>query len=126
MSASLSLRSRRTRVGTHIPNSYCRTKFCFRPAQPAAYEGASYFSSASSVTSRASKGLHFPDINVQEAQRVTPGQPANPETDIWVFGGSTLFNAEVPDSLTIATLLQAPLNREYPSRFRLRNFGATA
>lgn len=45
-------------------------------------------------------------INILRHQRVTTDQPKKGVRRIWLFGGSTVMGAEVPDNLTIPSFLQ--------------------
>jgi lysophospholipase L1-like esterase len=49
-------------------------------------------------------------IKLQENRRHTVGQPLEPSGRIFILGGSTVFNAHVPDWNTISSLLQRKLN----------------
>jgi lysophospholipase L1-like esterase len=49
-------------------------------------------------------------INLLENRRYTVGQPLEPSGRIFILGGSTVFNAHVPDWNTISSLLQRKLN----------------
>jgi hypothetical protein len=68
-------------------------------------------------------------VNVRpEGFRVTPPQgpwPLVPEHyNIFLFGGSTTFNYGLPDSQTIASVLQNDLRRRYPDQnINIYNFG---
>mgnify|MGYP007000117194 len=42
-------------------------------------------------------------INVKNNRRVTINEPKNYLHTIYLFGGSTVYNGEVPDHLTIAS-----------------------
>ena len=47
------------------------------------------------------------EININNESRFTVGQPSEPCGRIFILGGSTVFNAQVPNSQTIASLLQS-------------------
>ena len=64
-------------------------------------------------------------FNVVEGKRATTDTPAFAEGRVLLFGGSTMFSAEVPDSETIASHLQRLLNRQSPA-YEVSNQGATA
>ncbi|NIO40318.1 MAG: hypothetical protein GTO41_09045 [Burkholderiales bacterium] len=109
------------------------TQWEFRAKQPAPYRGADYFGaeflaeSEASVSGRISTVVELRDFegryfNVVDGFRVTTDTPANPERDVLMFGGSTLFAQEVPDQYTIASYLQRRLN-ETGVHWRVRNFG---
>src|SRR5262249_17267421 len=57
-------------------------------------------------------------INVADGRRRTTGQPATWDRCVLLFGGSTLFNREVPDDHTVASCLPPGRNRRpgRPSR----------
>ena len=94
----------------------------FRMTRPEPYSTASYFSEEFLKESfeqpggyrlDESSGAIYPSnfsgawFNVSNELRQTVGQPSNPEITIYLFGGSTVYNSEVPDDLTIASQLQA-------------------
>jgi len=61
-------------------------------------------------------------ISINNGRRVTTGQPKKVKRTIYILGGSTVFNAQVPDHLTITSLLQEQLNNR-GTHFRVENFG---
>lgn len=61
-------------------------------------------------------------INLQENRRHTVGQPLGPSGRIFILGGSTIFNAHVPDWNTISSLLQRKLHAE-ESDYSVINLG---
>ncbi|BEI40375.1 hypothetical protein PHIN9_03060 [Polynucleobacter sp. HIN9] len=64
---------------------------------------------------------HF---NISGGIRKTVGTPENYRNTIFIFGGSTIYNSEVPDSLTVASLLQNLINgNKLP--YRVVNYGTT-
>lgn len=98
----------------------------FRLTQPEPYERSSYWSQAFIEESfRQPGGWSTPEgtrivlpndfegrwFNVRESVRVTVDQPVNPTGYVYLFGGSTVYNSEVPDEFTIASQLQARLNQ---------------
>jgi hypothetical protein len=50
-------------------------------------------------------------VTVRDGRRITVGAPQSPSGRVFVFGGSSIFCSEVPNDLTIPSLLQAELNR---------------
>lgn len=64
-------------------------------------------------------------INIRDHRRVTTDGPPQPEARLWLFGGSTIFGLEVPDSETVASHLQRFLNAA-PIRWRVENMGLLA
>jgi hypothetical protein len=107
--------------------------FCFRSKQPAPYYNANYFSKKFINDSFAyppcnldkKNSLFVQDfnskfINSKEGHRFTPDQPKNPEKTIWMFGGSSLANVEVPDSMTIPSYLQ---NEFVKKNIKVENYG---
>jgi hypothetical protein len=62
-------------------------------------------------------------FNIRSGMRVTAGQPSDYKNAIHVFGGSTVFSAEVPDSLTIPSLLQGMVRQRYGNSFIVHNRG---
>ena len=63
-------------------------------------------------------------INVRNNRRVTINEPGNYLRKIYLFGGSTVYNGEVPDNLTIASHL-ASLGANNFS-YEVVNMGATS
>jgi lysophospholipase L1-like esterase len=61
-------------------------------------------------------------ITVRDGRRVTVGVPPRAGGRVLVFGGSTIFCAEVPNDLTVPSLLQAEL-RERGKSYEVLNFG---
>ena len=109
------------------------TKWEFAATQPPPYQGADYFSKAFLKEAEASVAGHLTDVaelrdfhgkyfNVTGGFRVTTDAPRDPERRVLLFGGSTLFGQEVPDSQTIASYLQRLLNAQ-SVRWEVRNFG---
>lgn len=64
------------------------------------------------------KGKHF---NVVDNKRATTNHPDNLKNEIYLFGGSTVYGGEVPDSLTIASHLQRIINQSLPNEYRVNN-----
>ena len=64
-------------------------------------------------------------INVLDYLRLTTDTPTEYDQRIFVFGGSTVFCSEVPDSFTICSFLQREINRNHFSA-RVLNYGATS
>jgi lysophospholipase L1-like esterase len=62
-------------------------------------------------------------INIQDHRRHTTGQPADAEHIVYLFGGSTIFNIEVPDEHTVASNLQILFNQTFPGEYRVENMG---
>lgn len=65
-------------------------------------------------------------INVADHKRVTVNQPQNKSKRILIFGGSTIYNGEVPDELTIASQLQKKLITNGYQNVVVENFGASS
>lgn len=63
-------------------------------------------------------------LNVVDGRRATTHTPASAEHRVLLFGGSTMFSAEVPDSETIASHLQRLLNRH--ASYEVSNHGLVA
>jgi lysophospholipase L1-like esterase len=62
-------------------------------------------------------------INIIDHRRYTVGQPPGAAHTVYLFGGSTIFNIEVPDQYTVASHLQALLNEEFPGTYQVENMG---
>lgn len=107
----------------------------FRATQPPPYYGADYFSSGF-INERSFRGswelsdssLLIPQdisgryFNVKERIRITTDAPRNYENRILIFGGSTLYAAEVPDAYTVPSYLQRLINRQNLP-YRVYNYG---
>lgn len=65
-------------------------------------------------------------FTTRDGLRHTVGQPERAVHTVYLFGGSTLFNAEVPDAHTVASQLQSLLNQRHPSMWRVENYGASS
>lgn len=64
-------------------------------------------------------------FNARDGRRVTTDTPDTYTHTIYLFGGSTLYSGEVPDSLTIPSHLQRQINAaDYP--YRAINMGVTS
>ena len=63
-------------------------------------------------------------INVKNNRRVTINEPKNYFRTIYLFGGSTVYNGEVPDHLTIASQLASLGANNY--FYEVVNMGATS
>ena len=111
----------------------------FRIQQPEPYINAEYFSKDFINESFAQPGGWLLDktyggvkpsnfegkwINVRNNKRVTINKPGNYLRKIYLFGGSTVYNGEVPDNLTIASQL-ASLGANNLS-YEVINMGATS
>ena len=63
-------------------------------------------------------------INVRDNRRVTINKPRNYLRKIYLFGGSTVYNGEVPDTLTIASQLASLGANNF--LYEVVNMGATS
>ena len=63
-------------------------------------------------------------INVKNNRRVTINEPKNYVSTIYIFGGSTVYNGEVPDNLTIASQLASSSAND--NLYKVVNMGATS
>jgi hypothetical protein len=108
----------------------------FRLTRPPPYKNAAYFSEAFVTEQfRQPGGWHFQKelgfllpgdmhgqfYNVENHQRRTTGQPVNSEHTVFLIGGPAVC-AEVPDDLTVPSLLQAELTR-LGKRYWVENLG---
>jgi hypothetical protein len=112
----------------------------FRGAQPAPYADAPYFGPEFLDESlRCVRLSNPPDtsylvagdfqgrfIRVADGRRRTTDQPESFDHRVLLFGGSTVFNQEVPDEHTLASCLQRVLHRQASARYRVENHGAPA
>jgi hypothetical protein len=65
-------------------------------------------------------------INNVGGHRVTTDVPEGARQRIFVFGGSTVYGAEVPDPFTIPSYLQRLANKTAPGRYAVVNAGASS
>ena len=116
------------------------THFSFRLGQPEPYQDANYFSNKFIEEASAQPGGWILDekytgvkpknyngtwINVIDNKRVTINDTTLQfKNSIYLFGGSTVYNGEVPDSYTIAS--QLALIGANKKSFRVINMGASS
>lgn len=115
----------------------------FVRTRPPPYEGSPYFTGRFLRESAAIGGLktyHRPAgkdylvpgdyrgryVNIVDGIRQTTDQPATYRSRVLLFGGSTVFGADVPDNYTIASELQRRLNAAFPNQYIVVNYGAGA
>lgn len=109
------------------------TKWEFAATQPPPYRGADYFGkdflkeAEAAVAGRLGdvaelRDFHGKYFNIAGGFRITTDMPRAPVRRVLLFGGSTLFGQEVPDSQTIASHLQRLLNAQ-GARWEVRNYG---
>lgn len=109
------------------------TKWEFAATRPPPYRDADYFGpefleeAQKSVSGRLGEVAELDDFhgryfNVTGGFRVTTDLPQRPTRRVLMFGGSTLFGQEVPDSRTIPSYLQRMLNAQ-GVRWQVMNFG---
>ena len=114
----------------------------YRSRQPAPYQHSPYFSQKFIKEALAAPGawitppgtrLVLPAdfkgefFNTANGQRRTTDQPTNVDAPrILMFGGSTFYNGEVPDNLTVASILQRIINAQNTGSFIVENFGTTS
>ena len=111
----------------------------FRIEQPQPYINAEYFSKEFINESFSQPGGWLLDktyggvkprdfegkwINVQNNRRVTTNKPGKYSRKIYIFGGSTVYNGEVPDNLTIASQLASLGANKF--LYKVVNMGATS
>lgn len=111
----------------------------FRIEQPQPYLNADYFSKEFINESFSQPGEWLLDktyggvkpsnfegkwINVQNNRRVTINKPGNYLRKIYIFGGSTVYNGEVPDNFTIASQLASLGANKF--LYEVVNMGATS
>lgn len=114
--------------------------YSFRKTCPAPYKNAPYFSEKFIWESfhQPSQWIHpkgtrliIPGdyrgtyFNIKNGLRATTSQPQNFDHTVYLFGGSTVYDSEVPDNLTIASQLQSLFNSRYNSEFIVQNYGTT-
>jgi hypothetical protein len=117
-----------------------RDPFSFRIKRPAAYSDATYFSEAlikeqfsysNWINPPGTRLLLAGDyegkaFSVRNGLRVTAFQPERAAKTVRLFGGSTVFCIEVPDSLTLPSLVQQKLNAAAPGQYKVENYGVTS
>jgi hypothetical protein len=115
-----------------------RWEFC--GSQPAPYANAPYFGPEFLDESMRCVRLSNPPdtsylvadafagrfIHVEDRRRRTTDQPESFDHRVLLFGGSTVFDQEVPDEHTLASCLQRHLNLHSSIRYRVENFGVPA
>ncbi len=115
-------------------------RFEFRGQRPAPYRDADYFGpdfldeSMRCVRLTNPEGTHYLVaeafqgrwFHVANHQRHTTDQPASWDHRVLVFGGSTVFDQEVPDFHTLPSCLQRALNQRPGPRYRVENHGTPA
>ena len=116
------------------------SRWPFRATQPPPYQDCDYFSqeflaeSMRCFRADTPAGAHFfvpgdfpgRHIHVAGGRRVTTDQPTTCTGRVLLFGGSTVFGAEVPDRWTIASCLQRLLNEQVGERWQVENYGVCA
>lgn len=113
----------------------------FRETQPPPYQGAPFFSAefideafrqpggwrplpgTNAIVPNDFRGKYF---TIENGIRRTTDVPADATATIYLFGGSTIYNSEVPDEDTVASYLQRALLERGFSRYRVVNFGVTS
>ena len=116
----------------------------FRLARPAPYQNSEYFSwfikeewsddypECKSNIVHDGKGYSLKESDTPlckgytrvDGKRLTTDVPKNVDSRIWLFGGSTVQNHEVPNKYTIASYLQRMVNESLdPKRFGVENRG---
>ncbi|HNW82402.1 MAG TPA: SGNH/GDSL hydrolase family protein [bacterium] len=117
------------------------TAFEFRMKQPEPYHNAKYFSEdfvkesflqpggwdispkTGDITPHDFNGKFF---HIRNGRRVTAFNPEKHENTVFLFGGSTVYNSEVPDEYTVASQLQLLFNKFHPEKYIVQNFGITS
>jgi lysophospholipase L1-like esterase len=113
----------------------------FRATQPLPYRDAPFFSTefidesfrqpggwrplagTNAILPQDFRGKYF---TVEAGVRRTTDSPERPRASIYLFGGSTIYNSEVPDAHTVASYLQRELVQAGYGEYRVVNFGATS
>jgi lysophospholipase L1-like esterase len=113
----------------------------FRATAPPPYRGAPFFSEqfleesfrqpggwrplpgTNAILPNDFRGKYF---TVENGIRRTTDAPALPRASIHLFGGSTIYNSEVPDEHTVASYLQRKLAQAGYGGYRVVNFGVTS
>ena len=116
----------------------------YRLARPAPYRNSEYFSwfikeewsddhpECKSNIVHDGKGYSLKESDTPQCKgytridgkRLTTDVPKNVDSRIWLFGGSTVQNHEVPNEYTVASYLQRMVNKSLPAkRFGVENRG---
>ena len=113
----------------------------FRATQPPPYRGAPFFSAEFIEESFRQPGgwrplpgtnailphdFHGRYFTVENGIRRTTDVPEGATATIHLFGGSTLYNSEVPDEHTVASYLQRRLHAGGFAAYRVVNLGVTS
>ena len=113
----------------------------FRATQPPPYQSAAFFSQEFIDESFRQPGgwrplqgtnaivpfdFHGKYYNVDDGVRRTTDVPPGATANIYLFGGSTIYDSEVPDEHTIASYLQRKLVAAGYAGYRVVNFGVTS
>lgn len=113
----------------------------YRLTRPAPYANSTYFSEKfinesfsqpGGMQKVKGKDLYIPlnykgkFFNVRENKRVTTDNPKTFRNNIYIFGGSTIYSSEVPDSYTIPSILQRLINNAHPNSYKVNNMGISS
>ena len=113
----------------------------YRLSRPAPYTNSTYFSEQfinesfsqpGGMQKVKDKDLYVPKnykgefFNVRDNRRVTTDSPKHFKNNIYIFGGSTIYSSEVPDSYTIPSILQRLINNKHPNSYKVINMGITS
>jgi len=110
---------------TH-PSPYARSPYYSKPfVEEQEFRSSSFFTPPGTdlILVRDAQGAF---INNVGGFRVTTDAPAGAPRRILVFGGSTVYSAEVPDPFTIPSYLQRLLNEAAPGQFQVVNAGVSS
>lgn len=129
-------------IGPHLNISSYIGKYEFRMQRPAPYSKSPYFSKEfiREQEEMSDKFHRLEGTNIIQALpgasgslithtgplRTTTDRPKQYRHTVWVFGGSTVYGAEVPDEFTIPSFLQRMLNSDFPNRYKVFNLGANS
>jgi hypothetical protein len=124
--------------GVLIKEKVFKTHYDFRLSRPEPYKVAPYFSADFIAEMEEHAGQFSPEgsnlvlpidfsgkyYNVENNIRQTSFQPKTHDNIIYIFGGSTVYNSEVPDEHTLASYIQKRVNAEN-KRYKVINMGVT-
>ncbi len=126
------------RVYAAVNNGPPTSSYDFRLTRPPPYRESPFFSEAFMEEQRRQPGgfklvgggeILIPNdyrgrfYNVVDGNRRTTDQPEAFEHRILMFGGSTMYDAEVPDDFTISSSLQRLVNQRFPGKYHVVNYG---
>ncbi len=123
-----------------FPSGYANNYIDFRKSIPEPYKNSTYDVKSFIDQEYGKIGWYTPEgtrlvlpedfsidyLHIENTLRRTSFQPEVYNNTIYVFGGSTIFCAEVPDEYTVTSVLQKLINDKYPNKYKVENYGTTS